>query len=84
MSDNVVALRGEYQPLNNEPNDRLVQEIERLLDMARSGEIVGMAGTYLHKDKGASYSFAGIVGSYGLIGGLEFAKARLLSIVLGR
>ena len=84
MSDNVVALRGEYQPPNNEPNDRLVQEIERLLDMARSGEIVGMAGTYLHKDKGASYSFAGIVGSYGLVGGLECAKARLLSIVLGR
>ena len=84
MSDNVVALRGEYQPPSNEPNDRLVEEIERLLDMARSGEIVGMAGTYLHKDKGASYSFAGIVGSYGLVGGLECAKARLLSIVLGR
>ena len=84
MSDNVVALRGEYQPPSNEPNDRLVEEIERLLDMARSGEIVGMAGTYLHKDKGASYSFAGIVGSYGLIGGLECAKTRLLSIVLGR
>ena len=84
MSDNVVALRGEYQPPSNEPNERLVEEIERLLEMARSGDIVGMAGTYLHRDKGASYSFAGIVGSYSLIGGLECVKTRLLSIVLGR
>jgi hypothetical protein len=65
-----------------EVNERLVEEIERLLEAARSGEIVGMAGTYLHKDKGASYSFAGKVGAYSMIGGLECAKARLLSIVL--
>ena len=84
MSDKVVALRGEYHPPKQEPNERLVEEMERLLGLARSGEIVGMAGTYLHKDKGASYSYAGIVGSYGLVGGLECAKARLLSIVLGR
>ena len=84
MSDNVVALRGEYRPPSDEPNERLVEEMERLLGLARSGEIVGMAGTYLHKDKGASYSYAGIVASYSLVGGLECAKTRLLSLVLGR
>jgi hypothetical protein len=67
-----------------EVNERLVEEIERLLEAARAGEIVGMAGTYLHKDRGTSYSFAGAVGSYSLIGGLECAKARLLAIALGR
>ena len=85
MSDNVVALRGEFQaPSASEVNQRLVAELERLLDAARSGEIVGMAGTYLHRDKGASYSFAGMVGSYSLIGGLECIKARLLGLVLNR
>jgi hypothetical protein len=84
MSDNVVALRGEFHAPEPEVNGRLVEELERLLESARSGEIVGMAGTYLHKDKAASYSFAGTVGPYSLIGGLECAKARLLSISLGR
>jgi hypothetical protein len=84
MSDNVVALRGDLMPQEPEVNERLVEELERLLEAARSGEIVGMAGSYLHKDRGASYSFAGIVGSYSLIGGLECAKARLTRIALDR
>lgn len=87
MSDNVVALRGEFRaPAVEAPavvNERLIEELERLLNSARSGEIVGMAGTYLHNDKRSSYSFAGRVGTYSLIGGLECAKQRLLSIVLG-
>ena len=84
MSDNVVALRGELKLQQSEVNERLIEEIERLLEAARAGEIVGMVGSYLHKDKGASYSFAGIVGSYGLIGGLECAKARLMALAEGR
>lgn len=84
MSDNVVALRGEFQPVAVEANERLIEEIERLLEAARSGEIIGLAGTYLHKDKSASYSFAGRVGAYSMIGGLECAKSRLLAIALGR
>lgn len=84
MSDNVVALRGDVSVAGFVVNERLVEEMERLLEAARSGEIVGLAGAYLHKDKNASYSFAGSIGSYGLIGGLECAKQRLLGIVLGR
>lgn len=85
MSDNVVALRGAFIPKAEiEINQRLVEELARLLEDARSGEIVGMAGTYLHKDRRASYSFAGTVGTFSLIGGLECAKERLLAIVLGR
>ena len=84
MSDNVVALRGAFQAPEAEVNERLVAELERLAEAARSGEIIGLACTYLHKDKGAAYSFAGSVGSYSMIGGLECAKARLLQIVLGR
>jgi hypothetical protein len=88
MSDNVVPLRAgllpQGEPEKPEVNERLVEELERILEAARAGEIVGMAGAYLHREKGASYSFAGVVGSYSLIGGLECAKQRLLAIVLGR
>ena len=85
MADNVVALRGALLPRPQpEVNERLVQELTRLLDAARSGDIVGMAGTYLHKDRRASYSFAGTVGTFSLIGGLECAKERLLALVVGR
>jgi hypothetical protein len=84
MSEKVVALRGELAAQEPQVSERLVEEIERVLEAARSGEIVGMAGTYLHKDRSASYSFAGLVGAYSVIGGLECAKARLLQIVLGR
>ena len=84
MADNVVALRGIIETPQVKPNERLVEELERLLEAARSGEILGMAGAYLHREKGASYSFAGTVASFSLIGGLECAKTRLLGIVLDR
>ena len=84
MSDNVVALRGDVPVSFAVVNERLVEEMERLLEAARAGEIVGLAGAYLHRDKSASYSFAGSVGSFSLIGGLECAKERLLGLVLGR
>jgi hypothetical protein len=84
MADNVVALRGAVLASEAVVNERLIEEMERILEAARAGEIVAMAGAYLHKDKGASYSFAGTVGAYDLIGGLECVKARLLGIALGR
>ncbi len=39
-----------------------------------------MAGTYVHKDKSVSYSYAGA--SYGMLGGIECVKERLLRIAL--
>ena len=80
MSEKVVALHGTYQPPVVQVDSKLVEELERILDGARSGEIIGMAGTYLHKDRAASYSFAGVVATYSMLGGLECAKDRLLRI----
>ena len=56
----------------------LIGELERLLEAARSGEIVGMAGAFIHADRLVSYSFAGAVGGFGVIGGLECLKERLV------
>lgn len=84
MSNNVVSLRGSFAATPAEPNRALIDELERLLEAARAGEIVGMAGCYVHKDKVVSYSYAGAVASYGMLGGLDCVKERLLRIALAR
>ena len=80
MSEKVVMLRGAAQPQPGLVNDTVVQELERLLEAARSGEILGIAGSYVHRDRVVSYSYAGSVGGYGLIGGLECVKAKLVRL----
>lgn len=79
---NVVGLDGQvFTPSAGaapQVSATLVGELERLLDAARSGEIVGMAGSFIHADRLVSYSFAGAVGGFGLIGGLECLKERLV------
>lgn len=87
MSDNVVSLRGAFsaqpaQPTSSaQPNSMVIQELERLLAAARAGEIIGMAGAYVHQEKVVTYSYAGAVASYGMLGGLDCVKERLLRIV---
>ena len=86
MADNVVSLFGPMasaQP-EGQPNATVIEELERLLEAARAGEIIGVAGSYVHRDKVVTYSFAGIVGSYGLIGGLDCVKERLIRIALAK
>jgi len=87
MSDNVVSLRGAFsaspaQPKSPaQPNNMVIQELERLLVAARAGEIIGMAGAYVHQEKIVTYSYAGAVASYGMLGGLDCVKERLLRII---
>ena len=82
MSENVVSLYGTRIPdAAAEPNPTVVEEIERLLAAARAGEIIGLAGSYMHRDKVVTYSYAGAVGAYGVIGGLECLKDRLVRVV---
>jgi hypothetical protein len=84
MSAQIVSLNGAVSLPEAKPNETLVQELERLLQAARAGEIVGMAGAYQHKDKVITYSYAGVVGGYALLGGLDCLKERLLRLVLSR
>jgi hypothetical protein len=80
MAENIVSLRGEYIPSSPEPNATVIEELERLLKAARAGEIRGLAGAYVHRDKVVSYSYAGAVAGYGMLGGLDCVKERLLRI----
>jgi hypothetical protein len=82
MADNVVALHGALLPDVVGVDEGLVAELERLLEAARSGEIIGLAGTYQHKNRTISYSFAGRVGSYAMLGGLDCVRERLLRLAL--
>lgn len=84
MSGNVISLHGTWEPQAAEPNSTVVDELERLLEAARAGEIVGLAGAYVHRDKLVSYSFAGAVAGYATIGGLECVKERLLRLILSQ
>jgi hypothetical protein len=84
MSENVISLRGHYTPPSPEPNATVVEELERLLQAAKAGEILGLAGAYVHRDKVISYSYAGAVASYGMLGGLDCVKERLLRIAMDR
>lgn len=77
---NVVSLDGTAftPPDSPQVSATLVGELERLLEAAKLGDIVGMAGSFIHADRLVSYSFAGAVGGFGVIGGLECLKERLV------
>jgi hypothetical protein len=80
----VVSLHGNYQPQSHEPNATVVEELERLLDAARAGEIIGLAGSYMHKDKIVTYSYAGLVAGYSIVGSLSCLRERLMQIIMSR
>jgi hypothetical protein len=84
MSENVVSLHGNFVPVAPETSKVVIDELERLLNAARSGEIVGLAGSFVHTNKTITYSYAGKVAGFGMIGGLECLKERLMRIALAQ
>jgi hypothetical protein len=87
MSAQIVSLTGEVvsaeTALAPRPNGVLLKELECLLEAARAGRIVGMAAAYQQSDRSVSYSYAGSVGGFGLLGGLDCLKERLIRLALG-
>jgi hypothetical protein len=84
MSAEIVSLNGAVPVTEATPNEILVQELERLLQAARAGQIVGMAGTYQHQDRMVTYSYAGAVGGFAVLGGLDCLKERLVRLAVSR
>ena len=78
------------QPVRNlrsaalEASKVVFEELERLLDAAWSGEIIGIAGSFVHSSKTITYSYAGKVAGFGTIGGIECPKERFLRIARER
>jgi hypothetical protein len=86
MSAQIVSLTGAapFAEPEAKPNETLVQELERLLQAARAGQIVGMAGAYQHQDRVITYSYAGTIGGYAVLGGLDCLKERLVRLAVSR
>jgi len=81
---NVVQLHNNAGPEQGRPVEGLVKELERLLEAARAGEIIGFAGAYQHKSAMVGYSYAGAVQAYGMLGGLECLRLRLGQMMIER
>jgi hypothetical protein len=84
MPAQVVRIRDGYvQPTGTEPDEDLVKFLEELLERARSGDIVGVAGAASAPSPVGSVqpteSFrAGWSISVGMVGALEDVKYRIL------
>ena len=68
MTDSVVSLNGGGVPQRREPVPSVIAEAERILEMARAGEIQGLGIVLLRPSGMAEYSYSGFVGSYSLVG----------------
>jgi hypothetical protein len=66
-----------------EPNDTCIEAIRKLLEMAESGEVVGIAVAALDKDGCGRWELAGRVGGYSMLGALEIARAELVDVNRG-
>lgn len=79
MSENVKSLFGGPSG-QREASDACIATLETWLEMARSGEIVGVAISGLSYDNLARYAVGGRVGGYSMIGALEMAKTALIEV----
>lgn len=77
---NVTALNGGVVWEAGDPQQSVIDELERLLEAAKSGKIQGLVAVPLYSDSMASYSITGpVLGSYNLIGALLIATNHLAS-----
>lgn len=69
MSENVVSLNGaKAPPVVKEPHQGVINLLERMLQDARAGELVGLACAYQAPDWRAGYSIVGFVGGFSMVG----------------
>jgi hypothetical protein len=77
---NVVSLHGGPTGIA-EVNEACVQTLEIWLDMAKSGEIAGVALAGLGFDGCGRYAIGGLVGGYSILGALEMVRSDLVDLV---
>lgn len=78
----VRSLHGDAPPIL-ERNESCIAELRELLEKAESGEIVGFSSVQMHRDRGVSYTVAGMAGGFGMLGALEMIRAELVAINWG-
>lgn len=65
---NILNLRGEPALQAAEPDPAVIALLEELLEKARSGAIQGIGTVQIDPSRLCSYSSAGLLGSFGLLG----------------
>lgn len=74
--DNVASLYG--GDVNTfTPNESCIKALREMLEMAEAGEITGIVCARLHGDNLGSYTIAGMIGPYSLLGALDMVKSEL-------
>lgn len=73
---NVAALHG-GKIILLAPNESCIAELRKMLEQAEAGEIVGIVCARLHGDKLGSYTIAGMIGPYSLLGAADMAHDEL-------
>lgn len=62
------------------PNATCIATLERWLEMARSGEIIGCVVVGLYHDGATGWQSGGFVGGYSMLGATDAAHSSLLKI----
>lgn len=76
MTERVVSICGARVIAPGTPNPELIEDVEKLLELARSGEISSIAYVTLFYDDLTSYRWVGRM-TRGVIGALELVKHSL-------
>lgn len=79
---NVSSLHG-GAVITATPNQPCIDELERILEAAKSGDIIGFVMASVNGNKTTSYTIAGIAGGFPLVGAIEMAKQEIVSINKG-
>lgn len=80
MTQNVASLFGGPTG-QREANQNCVATLEKWLEMAKAGEIVGVVMAGLTHDRCGTWQAAGFVGGYSILGALVDAQAATLETV---
>lgn len=72
----VVSLRGGEIKVPYEPRPAVIETLEELLEMARSGEVVGIAAVCVHGDEATTFRLCG-QRSRAMLGTVEMVKIEL-------
>jgi hypothetical protein len=84
MTDNVTPFRGVLTPpAVKDPHPGVIAMLERLLQEARAGEIVGFSCAYHGPDWRAGYAITGFIGGYSMLGAAQCVVSELVDINRG-
>jgi len=74
----VVNVFGDALP-DGSPNQNLIDYLEHTMELAKSGQIQGIAAVALHNSGSASWACGGYTGGYSMLGALQELQYYLVS-----